>query len=153
MYRKILTILLALLLCAACLAEAPEETVAPSVEPSAETPAEPEATPQPAKAYVLVQTATQMGFLPVPDEGEYAYHLEQVLPDGTPAENVIHVTAEGVYMEDSTCENHDCVDQGEVTLDNRKDRILGNMIICLPNQVTLQLLTPDEIQEMFGSQG
>ena len=75
-----------------------------------------------------------------------------LLPDGTPAENVIHVTAEGVYMEDSTCENHDCVDQGEVTLDNRKDRILGNMIICLPNQVTLQLLTPDEVLEMFGKQ-
>jgi hypothetical protein len=55
-------------------------------------------------------------------------------------------------MEDSTCENHDCVDQGEVTLENRKDRILGNMIICLPNQVTLQLLTPDEVLEMFGQQ-
>ena len=156
MYHKIMTILLALLLCAVCLAEAPGETAAPTVEPTAEPSAEasvePGATPQPAKAYVLVQTATQIGFLPVPDEGEYAYHLEQVTPDGTPAENVIHVTSEGVYMEDSTCENHDCVDQGEVTLQNRKDRILGNMIICLPNQVTLQLLTPDEVLEMFGKQ-
>ena len=152
MYRTIIALLLVLMLCAACLAEAPGETAAPSVEPSVEPSAEPGATPQPARAYVLVQTATKMGFLPLPDEGEYAYHLEQVLPDGTSAENVIHVTAEGVYMEDSTCENHDCVDQGEVTLENRKDRILGNYIICLPNQVTLQLLTPDEVLEMFGKQ-
>ena len=76
----------------------------------------------------------------------------QVEADGTPAENVIHLTPEGVYMEDSTCENHDCVEQGEVTLDNRKDRILGNFIICLPNQVTLQLFTPDEIEAMLAGQ-
>lgn len=142
--------LLALGLCFAALAEdAP--TAAPSSSPETETTEVPETTPEPAKGYVLVSTATKMGFLPLPEEGEYSYHLEQVLPDGTPAENVIHVTSEGVWMEDSTCDNHDCVDQGEVTLDNRLDRVLGNMIICLPNQVTLQLLTPEEIVEMMGS--
>ena len=146
MVRKILLLLLALTLCFGALAEAPTE--APAELEASETP---EATPQPARAYVLVSTATKMGFLPLPEEGEYSYHLEQVLPDGTPAENVIHVTAEGVWMEDSTCDNHDCVDQGEVTLDNRKDRVLGNMIICLPNQVTLQLMTPEEILELMGS--
>lgn len=146
--------LVALLLIGAALAETPaiEPTAAPTVEPTASAEAEPSATPQPAKGYVLVSTATRMGFLPLPEEGEYSYHLEQVLPDGTPAENVIHVSAEGVWMEESTCDNHDCIDQGEVTLDNRKDRILGNMIICLPNQVTLQLLTPEEIEEMVQSQ-
>lgn len=146
--------LVALLLIGAALAETPaiEQTAAPTVEPTASSEAEPSATPQPAKGYVLVSTATRMGFLPLPEEGEYSYHLEQVLPDGTPAENVIHVSAEGVWMEESTCDNHDCIDQGEVTLDNRKDRILGNMIICLPNQVTLQLLTPEEIEEMVQSQ-
>lgn len=146
--------LVALLLIGAALAETPaiEPTAAPTVEPTASSEAEPSATPQPAKGYVLVSTATRMGFLPLPEEGEYSYHLEQVLPDGTPAENVIHVSAEGVWMEESTCDNHDCIDQGEVTLDNRKDRILGNMIICLPNQVTLQLLTPEEIEEMVQSQ-
>ena len=141
MIQKLLTVLLALaLLCAMALAEepAPAETTAP------------EESPAPAKAYVLVTTASQMGFLPLPEEGEYSYHLEQVLPDGTPAENVVHVTADGVWMEDSTCDNHDCVNQGEVTLENRKDRILGNFIICLPNQVTLQLMTPEEILEYFN---
>lgn len=143
MYRKILALMLTLVLLGAVgLAE--DNTV----EPAESATVEPSATPQPARGYVLVSTATKMGFLPLPEEGEYAYHLEQILPDGTPAENVIHVTADGVWMEESTCENHDCIDQGHVTLDNRKDRILGNMIICLPNQVTLQLLTPEEIQEM-----
>lgn len=155
MFHKILALLLALTLCVgAALAEAPAEAPAASLspEPGDGTDA-PKATPQPASAYVLVSTATQMGFLPLPDEGEYSYHLKQILPDGTPAENVIHLTPDGVWMEDSTCENHDCVQQGEVTIDNRKDRILGNMIICLPNQVTLQLLTPEEIEEMTEGKG
>ena len=154
MNRKLLALLLILLLCGAALSEpSPEAPTPPEVPAPTEEPSEgPEATPQPARGYVMVSTATKMGFLPLPDEGEYSYHLEQILPDGTPAENVIHLTPEGVYMEDSTCENHDCVEQGEVTLDNRKDRILGNFIICLPNQVTLQLFTPDEIEAMLAGQ-
>lgn len=142
LYRKILAAMLVIALCAVALAETPEET--PTAEPAA--------TPRPARAYVLVSTATQMGFLPLPDEGEYSYHLKQILPDGAPAENVIHLTPDGVWMEESTCENHDCIDQGHVTLDNRADRVLGNMIICLPNQVTLQLLTPEELLEMTQGQ-
>ena len=33
-----------------------------------------------------------------------------------------------------------------MTLDNIEERILFNMVICLPNQVTLELLTPEEAQ-------
>lgn len=141
--KTLLTLLLAALL--ACvpfvLAEEPAATLAPE-----------EAAPQPANGYVLVTTATQTGWLPLPAEGEYSYHLKQVMPDGTEVENVIHLTPEGVYMEDSTCENHDCVDQGVVTLENRDERILSNMIICLPNQVMLQLYTPDELLAMVKAQ-
>ena len=91
-----------------------------------------------------------MGWLPLPEEGEYTYDLKQALPDGTEALNVIHLTPEGVWMEDSTCQGHDCVDQGEVTLENRYERILSNMIICLPNQVVLQLYSPEETMELLG---
>ena len=90
-----------------------------------------------------------MKVVPLPEEGEVSYPLKQVLSDGTETENIIHLTPEGVYMEDSTCENHDCVNQGEVTLQNKADRILANMIICLPNQVTLSLFTPEEVLEMI----
>jgi len=151
--KRILLCLLAGLLWVTAIAAAEP---APATEPTAA--AQPQATqeptdsPKPAKGYVLVTTATQSGWLPLPEEGEVSYPLRQLLPNGTEAVNTIHLTPEGVYMEDSTCEGHDCVQQGEVTLDNRTERILGNLIICLPNQVTLQLYTPEELLEMVKGQ-
>ncbi len=100
--------------------------------------------------YVLVSTATQAGWLPLPIEGEQSFPLAQLLPDGTQSLNVIHLTPEGMWMEEASCEGQDCVGQGEVTLENRDERILYNMIICLPNQVVLQLYTPEETMEMLG---
>ncbi len=145
--KRILLCLLAGLLWVTAIAAA-EPTV--TAQPQATE--EPTDSPKPAKGYVLVTTATQSGWLPLPEEGEVSYPLRQLLPNGTEAVNTIHLTPEGVYMEDSTCEGHDCVQQGEVTLDNRVERILGNMIICLPNQVTLQLYTPEELLEMVKGQ-
>ena len=110
---------------------------------------EPAATPKPARGYVLVSTSTGYGFLPLPEEEDYTYPLVQTRTDGTQTVNYIHVTPDGVYMEDSTCEGHDCVEQGQVTFENRKERILGNMIICLPNQVMLQLYTPEELLSLM----
>ena len=149
--KRILLCLLAGLLWVTAIATAEQ---APTTDSAAVPQAteEPTDSPKPAKGYVLVTTATQSGWLPLPEEGDVSYPLRQLLPNGTEAVNTIHLTPEGVYMEDSTCEGHDCVQQGEVTLDNRTDRILGNMIICLPNQVTLQLYTPEELLEMAKGQ-
>jgi len=44
-----------------------------------------------------------------------------------------------VYMAFSTCENQNCVNQGEMTPDNIASRALSNWIICLPNRVTVEL--------------
>lgn len=168
MTARILGMLIALCVLAGmtALGEAPDATAVPAGEAQvdeaqaqapSEAPADAEGAeegePRPANGYVLVSTATQSGWLPLPDEGEYSYPLKQVLPDGTEAVNVIHLTPEGVYMEDSTCANHDCMEQGMVTLDNKAERILGNMIICLPNQVCLQLYTPEELLEMAKQSG
>ena len=114
----------------------------------AETDDAPQALP---KGYVLVSTATQSGWLPLPTEGEKTFPLAQLLPDGTEALNVIHLMPDGVYMEDANCANHDCMGQGEVTFDNIDERVLGNMIICLPNQVVLQLYTADEVLALLGA--
>ena len=76
---------------------------------------------------------------------------QQVRDDGTEEVNLIHVTPDGFYMESSTCENQDCVDQGMVTLENRDSRILYNAVLCLPNMVSLALYTPEEILEMYAS--
>ncbi len=119
-------------------------------EDSASETGETEEAPKPAKGYVLVTTPTRQGFLPLPEEEDYVFPLTQTLADGTVWENVIHVTPEGFYMESANCEGHDCVDEGTVTLENRKDRILGNMVICLPHQITLELYTPEEIVALFG---
>jgi len=76
--------------------------------------------------------------VPLVDGGEYV--IDQ--PDGK--QNVVHTTANGAVMHFSTCDNQSCVQQGEVTLENRDERVLMNMIICLPNEVILEVLTPEE---------
>ncbi len=126
-------------------------TAQPPAAETAETDrTEPTEAPKPAKGYVLVTTATRQGFLPLPEEEDYVFPLTQTMEDGTVWENVIHLTPEGVYMESSNCENHDCIEEGTVTLGNRNDRILGNMIVCLPHQMTLELFTPEEILTMVA---
>ena len=105
---------------------------------------------QPAKAYVIVTAGNESRIFPVPDEGEYSFTVVMHHEGADDSENVVHITSEGMYMERSTCENQDCVEQGTVTLDNRQERALFNMIVCLPNQVMLELYTPEEIEEMFS---
>lgn len=102
------------------------------------------------KGVIFVQTNTQYGFLPLPAPGEdeYVYPLIQTLADGSTIENDIHVTPEGFYMEYSTCDNQNCVDEGEVTFENRDSRILGNAVLCLPNGVCLELYTIEEVMAM-----
>ncbi len=105
-----------------------------------------------APGYVFVQTATVQGWLPLPAEGEISFPLAQTLPDGTEALNVIHLLPNGVYMESSTCEGHDCVEQGTVTFDNIQERILSRYILCLPNQVSLELYSTEELLALMGQQ-
>ena len=144
-WKPVLAVLLTCLILT-CAAAWAEETPAPTEGAFTELPSsEEELAAQPAKGYVLVTTATQSGWLALPEEGESSFPLRQVKPDGTEALNIIHLTPNSVYMEDANCENHDCLQQGEVTLENRNDRILSNMIICLPNQVLLALYTPEEV--------
>ena len=103
-----------------------------------------------AAGYVRVTSPTRSGWLPLPAEEDYVVPLRQLREDGTEAVNTIHLTPAGVYMESATCENQDCVHQGEVTLDNISSRILGNMIICLPNQVVLELYSAEELLAADG---
>ena len=91
------------------------------------------------QAYLRIQVQDQVWeAIPMVDKGEYV--IEQA--DGKT--NVVHTTATGAIMHSSTCDNQSCVQQGEVTLENRDSRVLANMIICLPNEVILEVLTPAE---------
>ena len=100
--------------------------------------------------YVLVQLSNSGGLLPLPQEGEYTKTIRQVMEDGSEYVNVIHVTPTGFWMEKSNCEGQDCVDEGEVTLENRQERILGNMVICLPHQLVLYLITRQEAEGIIN---
>ena len=61
------------------------------------------------------------------------------------------MTADSICMHSSSCDNQDCVEQGVVSLENRSKRVLQNMVICLPNQVTLELYTAEEITQLLLS--
>ena len=130
-------------------APAVESTAAPAAENSGEAAAE--TTREPAKAFLVVQVAGQMCEpIPLYEEGRYTVTRGEMT-------NVIEVTPDSVRMHESTCDNQDCVEQGIVSLENKDRRVLQNMIICLPNEVVLELYTPEELTalllEMAGYTG
>ena len=130
--------------------EDPQETEQPAEEKTQEQPFLVQITEDdPAIAYVLVRMPDPIGLLPLPTEGEYTRTIRQTMADGTEAINVLHLTTNGFWMEDSNCEGHDCINEGEVTLENREERVLWNMVICLPHQLALELITRNEAEQMI----
>lgn len=104
------------------------------------TPAIPEKTEQ-TQAYLRVQVGDEVWpLIPLTEGGEYT-----VSQSDSGARNVIHTTASSALMHFSTCDNQNCVQQGEVSLANRDLRVMGNLIVCLPNEVVLELLDPKEV--------
>ena len=93
------------------------------------------------KAFLVV-TVGDKTYQPIPltEEGYYRLRHGDCI-------NIVHVTPTSIDMHEANCDNQDCVEQGEVTLENKDTRILGNRIICLPNQVTLQLYSRDELMD------
>ena len=122
----------------------PDATLQPEVQ-SNDTPlADSEPEKKLADAYLLVTVGGTL-YEPIAIYEEGSYTIRQ----GDDTENVIHVTPDSVTMESSTCDNQDCVLQGTVTLENMTERVLANMIICLPNEVTLELHTPETLAEVL----
>ena len=66
------------------------------------------------------------------------------MQDGAGWRNVIHMTPQGFSVTEANCEGHDCILEGEVTLENMRERMLWNMVICAPHRLTLSLYTPAE---------
>lgn len=125
--------------------EAPTEVPTELATSTPEAAATPEATATPDLSQVkafLVVTVGDKTYQPIPltEEGYYRLRHGDCI-------NIVHVTPTSIDMHEANCDNQDCVEQGEVTLENKDTRILGNMIICLPNQVTLQLYSRDELMD------
>ena len=144
----------------------PEETAPAEATamPTAEASAPIEVTAEPtAEATEAPQSANMMGPMPVPQTEEVKGHViitvgGRQYGDPIPMDrdkiitirqengeiNKIRITPDSVDMEYSTCENQDCIGEGTITLDNYNDRILGTWIICLPNQVTIEMVPADK---------
>ena len=99
----------------------------------------------PAESYLVLTTSNGI-HAPVPLNEDNEFKLTQA--DGS--ENVVHIGKNSFYMASSNCENQNCVEQGEVTLENRETRILFNMVICLPHNLSLQLLDRAEAEELLA---
>lgn len=142
-----------------------DETPAPDAPEAAQTPeatVEPAATEAPAatdapqsanmvgpmmpkqtekvRGHVVITVAGRQYGDPIPMDRDKIITVKQ--ENG--AINRIHITPEYVEMESSTCENQDCIGEGEVNVNTYKDRILSTYIICLPNQVTIEMVPADE---------
>lgn len=91
--------------------------------------------------FYLLATVGGVLYRPIPLTEENQYTIKQ----SDSIVNVIHVTEDSIWMESSTCENQNCVEQGIVNHENRASRLLGNMIICLPNLVQLELYSESEL--------
>lgn len=99
------------------------------------------------QAYLLV-TVGGVTYQPLPLQSEGELSIAQ---GESGMVNTIHVTPTSVWMAESTCDNQDCVEQGVVDLATMDSRVLGNMIICLPHQVTLELYTAAEMSALIAS--
>ena len=130
----------------------PEETasIEVTVEPTAEATKAPESAnmmgPMPAqqtekvRGYVVINVGGRQYGDPIPMDRDKIITIRQ----DNGEINKIRITPDSVDMEYSTCENQDCIGEGTITLDNYNERILGTWIICLPNQVTIEMVPADE---------
>ena len=130
--------------------EASEATAMPDVTEAPEVTAEPQSAnmvgpmmPQQTdkvRGYVVITVAGRQYGDPIPMDRDKIITIKQ----DNGEINKIHITPEYVVMESSTCENQDCIGEGEVNVNTYKDRILSTYIICLPNQVTIEMVPADE---------
>lgn len=111
------------------------ESAGVSITPQA--PAADEST----QAYIRVQVGGETWpLIPLTEGGEYT-----VTQTDKGAVNTIRTTATGAVMHFSTCDNQNCVQQREVTLANRDTRVMGSLIVCLPNEVIVELVSAEEV--------
>ena len=137
-------------------AQIPEATAEPAATEAPDATEAPEATDAPQSANMVgpmmpKQTEKVRGHVVITVEGrQYGDPIPMdrdkiiTVKQENGAINRIHITPEYVEMESSTCENQDCIGEGEVNVNTYKDRILSTYIICLPNQVTIEMVPADE---------
>lgn len=114
----------------------------------ANTPAPPADTELTAAGYVYITAGQEGRWFELPEE-ESSITIRRTMEDGTEKINVIQFTPDSVCMHSSTCDNQDCVEQGIVSLTNKSERVLQNLIVCLPNEVSIELFSREEMAQML----
>lgn len=95
--------------------------------------------PADAESYLRIKQDTDYyPLVPLNGEGEIIIHQQGGW------ENIIHIGKNSALMHSANCPNHDCVRQGEVTLENHETRVFLSFITCLPHRLSLELLTRDQ---------
>ena len=122
-----------------------EPTEAPTAEPTQEAgPAMVGPMPAPqmqaVRGHVIITVGNRQYGDPIPMDREKIITVKQE----SGQINKVHITPDGAWMEYSTCDNQDCVGQGHITMDNYKTRILSTFVICLPNNVTVEMVPAEE---------
>lgn len=56
----------------------------------------------------------------------------EIVIHGNPGDNVLVIRDGKAYMKEASCENHVCIQQGEVSRN-------GETIICMPNQIIVEV--------------
>lgn len=98
--------------------------------------------------YVYITASGEGRWFELP-EAESRINITRPEEDGTETFNVINLSPEGVFVESASCDNQDCVEQGVVTLENKSTRVLQNLIVCLPNEVSVELYSAEEVMAML----
>jgi len=118
----------------------PAETEAPAVTEAPKAPQAAGPMPPPkaekVRGHVVLTVGGRQYGDPIPMDRDKIITIKQE----SGAVNQVHITPEKVYMEYSSCENQDCVQQGEIHMDTYKTRILSTYVICLPNNVTVEMV-------------
>ena len=131
---------------------APDITVLKQKEGTAEAAKEvslwtEESKRSPANAYLRVSVNNRM-YEPLPLDEDFSVDIKR---EGG-YHNLVIVESGAVSMMFSTCDNQLCMHQGQVSLDNRDLRALYNQIVCLPNEVLLEVLDEHEVMSFYGEQ-
>lgn len=139
-------------------------TTAPTAESAADATAAPaaETTADPAVQETSQAVLAQAGYVYITAGGEARWfalpaeesklEITRTAQDGTEIFNVVNLSPEGVFVESASCDNQDCVEQGLVTLENKETRVLRNLIVCLPNEVSVELYSAEEVMQMILEQ-
>ncbi len=136
--------LLALCLCVALVMIGCDTGSLNAVSPSPEQTSADAETPAPSAVFTPYQPTEPMVAITV---GDQPYDIVPFLQEkvitvdqGGGKVNEVELTGKAVRMRASTCDNQDCVHQGDITLDNYEERVLMGWIICLPNQVSIEFV-------------